>query len=140
MTRHYCCYFDHRYLARGLTMIRSLRRFEPDSAVWVLCLSDTCHDLLSRIAEPGVRLIRMDQLEAADADLARSKPSRNLIEYYFTCTPSLIRYVLERAEPNDIVTYVDGDLYFFADPKPLFDALGDGAVAIIPHRLAITFW
>ena len=29
--RHYCSYFDHRYLARGLAMIESLRTYAPYS-------------------------------------------------------------------------------------------------------------
>ncbi len=134
MTRHYCSYFDHRYLVRGLAMIRSLRRFEPEAVIWVLCLSDTCYDWLSRLSEPGVRLIRMSELERADPVLARCKSTRSLIEYYFTCTPALVCYVLGLSGRDDIVTYVDGDLFFFSDPKPLFDALSDGSVSIIPHR------
>jgi hypothetical protein len=134
VTRHYCCYFDHRYLPRGLAMIRSLRRFERDSPVWVLCLDDECHEMLSALREPGVRPIRLSELEAGDEALAAAKSNRSRVEYYFTMTPSLVLFVLDRAQPEDTVTYVDGDLFFFSDPAPLHQELGEKSVSIIPHR------
>src|SRR4051794_28739400 len=126
MQRHYCTYFDHRYLPRGLAMIRSLRRFEPAAAIWVLCLDDLCHRIMSEISEPHVRLISLEEFEQGDEELTRARSNRSLVDYYFTCPPSLVRFVLLRAEPQDSVTYLDADLYFFSDPKPLYDELGAG--------------
>jgi hypothetical protein len=134
MARHYCCYFDHRYAARGLTMIRSLRRFEPSAPIWVLCLSDDCHRIMTAVAERGVRLISMADFEAGDAALRAARADRSLIEYYFTCTPSLIRFVLAKCAAGETVTYVDGDLYFFSDPACLHEELSDSSVSLIPHR------
>jgi hypothetical protein len=136
MNRHYCCCFDHRYIPRALAMIRSLRNFERHIDVWVLCLSDECHRIMSAIAEPGVRLITMSEFERDNRDLVLAKTNRSVIEYYFTCTPSLVCYVMSRVANGDLVIYVDGDLYFVADPEPLFAELGDGAVSIVPHRFA----
>ena len=134
MTQHYCCYFDHRYLPRGLAMIRSLRRYQPDSPVWVLCLDDVCHRMLTVLDEPNVRLVTLAEFEHDDPALRSARSNRSLVEYYFTCTPSLVRYVLGKSDPGDSVTYVDGDLYFFSDPQPLHDELGSGAVSLIEHR------
>jgi glycosyltransferase involved in cell wall biosynthesis len=130
----YCCYFDHRYLSRGLTMIRSLRAKDPSAVVWVLCLSDECAAALTAIEEPGLRLVRIADLEAAYPALAAARSNRSLIEYYFTCTPSLVCFALDNVEPGSIVTYVDSDLYFFSDPSPLIAELGAGSVSIVPHR------
>jgi hypothetical protein len=133
MSRSYCCYFDHRYLARGLTMIRSLRRHEPEAEVWVLCLNQAAHRGLSRLNEPGVRLLALEEIEADDEALLRAKgDGRSLIEYYFTLTASLVRYVMSRAGAG-IVTYLDSDLYFFTSPQPIYDEMGDASVLIIPH-------
>lgn len=115
-------------------MIRSLKAQNPAAVVWVLCLSEQCHRAMSEIGEPAVRLLRIPDLEAAYPALADARSNRTLIEFYFTCTPSLVCFVLDRVSPDDVVTYVDGDLYFFSDPHPLFEELGDGAVSIIPHR------
>ncbi len=34
----------------------------------------------------------------------------------------------------DFITYLDADLFFFADPKPIFEEIGDRSIAIIGHR------
>ena len=132
----YCTYFDHRYLARGVAMIRSLRLVAPDAQVWVLCLSEEAGDALQSLAEPGVRLISLGEIEAGDGALAKAKADgRSLIEYYFTLTPSLVRYVMAHSGA-DIVTYLDGDLYFFSDVAPIYQEMGDASVLIIPHNFA----
>jgi hypothetical protein len=134
MASNYCCYFDHRYLPRGVAMIRSLKRWDPAAVVWVLCLSDECFQALSELEERGVNLVRIDDLETAYPALGEARRNRTTIEFYFTCTPSLVRFVLRQAGEGAVVTYVDGDLYFFSDPEPLFAELGHNSVSIIPHR------
>lgn len=134
MISNYCCYFDHRYLPRGLAMIRSLKQWDPSAVVWVLCLSEQCYRVLEETREEGVNLLRIADLEAAYPALVEARSNRSLIEFYFTCTPSLVRYVLSKVAERDVVTYVDGDLYFFSDPIPLFVELGQHSVSIIPHR------
>lgn len=130
----YCTYFDHRYLARGLAMIRSLRAEEPGATCWVLCLSEECRAILERMAEPGVRVLPLAEFEAKNPDVLAVKPTRSAIEYYFTCTPALVRTVLDTVGEGESVTYVDGDLFFFGSPAALHAALAAGAVSITPHR------
>jgi glycosyltransferase involved in cell wall biosynthesis len=130
----YCCYFDHRYLSRGLAMIRSLKAWDASAIVWVLCLSNECHEALSKVGESAVNLLRLADLEETYPALREARSNRSLIEYYFTCTPSLVRFVLRESRDEDVVTYVDSDLYFFSNPAPLFAELGPGSISIIPHR------
>ena len=97
--RHFCTYFDHNYLPRGMVMLESLREHCPHAHVHVLCLSDQCHAALTSLAYPHVSLIRMADLEAADPELAATRATRSLIEYYFTITPCLPWYLLTRQGP-----------------------------------------
>jgi hypothetical protein len=115
-------------------MIRSLRRFEPNSPVWVLCLDKLCFDLMTQVNEPNVHLVSREEFEQGDAALEAARKNRSLVEYYFTCTPSLVGYVLQRAAIGDSVTYLDADLFFFSNPAPLHEELGGGAVSIVSHR------
>ncbi len=134
--RLYCSYFDHRYLARGLAMIRSLRRHVSGAEVWVLCLSSQAEAILSGLGEPGVQIVTLAEVEAGDAGLLAAKADgRSAIEYYFTLTPSLVRYVMDHTGA-DIVTYLDGDLWFLADPEPVYSEMGEASVLIIPHGFA----
>ena len=135
MMRYFCTYFDCNYLPRGLTLYRSLQRHCPSFQLWVLCMDRACHDVLSRLALPGLHVISLEDYEKGDPELLRAKPTRTLIEYYFTCSPSLPLFILNHHPQVDLITYLDADLGFFADPQPLYEEIGDRSIAIIGHRL-----
>jgi hypothetical protein len=132
--RVYCTYFDHNYLSRGLALYNSLRRHVPDARLWVLCLSEECHRVLGALGLPGILPVRLADFEAADPEVAATRGNRSTVEYYFTCTPAWMRFVLAREAGAEWVTYLDGDLFFFGAPEAIYDELRDAAVAIIPHR------
>jgi hypothetical protein len=134
MTRHFCTYFDRRYLPNALALVDSLRRHAGDFRLWALCMDDAAHMALCTLAIPEVSPISLAEFEHADAALVAAKCNRTAIEYYFTCTPSLPLFVLRNHAAVDAITYLDADLFFFSDPAPLFDEIGSSAVAIIPHR------
>jgi hypothetical protein len=132
--RAYCTYFDHNYLARGLALYQSLRRHAPESRLWVLCLSQACYQTLVALALPGLIPLSLADFEAADPELAATRSTRSVIEYYFTCTPAWMLFVLNNEPDVEWVTYLDSDLYFFAAPEAIYGELQDAAIAIIPHR------
>lgn len=134
MMYYFCTYFDRHYLHRGLALIRSLKKWCAEFRLWVLCMDPVCHGTLSVLNLENLHLIALEDLEAEDRDLSRAKTNRTRMEYYFTCTPSLILYVLNRWHEVDILTYLDGDLFFFSDPSPIYRELGEKSVGIIPHR------
>ena len=134
MTRHFCTYFDHRYLPHALALTASLRRHCPDFRLWALCLDDAAFTALRALAIAEVTPIALADFERNDDALAAAKKDRSTIEYYFTCTPSLPLFVLRRDSSIDTVTYLDADLFFFSDLAPLFEEIGSSSVAIIPHR------
>jgi hypothetical protein len=133
-SRVYCTYFDHHYLSRGLALYYSLRRHAPGSRLWVLCMSEACHRALLALNLPDLVPCSLADFERADPEVAATRASRSAVEYYFTCSPAWMLYVLSREAEAEWVTYLDGDLYFFAPPEPIYDELQDASVAIIPHR------
>jgi hypothetical protein len=132
--RVYCTYFDHNYLSRGLALYHSLQRHAPASRLWVLCLSEACHQALVALDLPDIIPVRLAEFEAADAQVAATRARRSTIEYYFTCTPAWLLFVRAREFDAEWVTYLDGDLFFFASPDVIYDELQDASVAIVPHR------
>lgn len=134
--RVYCTYFDHNYLPRGLALHGSLQRHAPGAALWVLCLSDACYEALIALDLPDLVPVRLADFEAANPDVAATRPSRSLIEYFFTCSPAWILFVLQNAANAEWVTYLDSDLFFFASPDPIYEEMKDAAFGIIPHRFA----
>ncbi len=131
---HFCTYFDHRYLPRGLALYSSLMQHCKNSRLWVLCLSRACYEALTTLNLPNLFPIALGDLEAVDRELLAARQNRSLIEYYFTCTPSLPLFILKHYPEVDRITYVDADLYFFSDPKAIFDEVSEKSIAIVAHR------
>jgi len=132
--RVYCTYFDHNYLSRGLALYHSLQRHAPDARLWVLCLSDSCHQALMSLALPSLIPVRLTDFELADPEVAATKPARSLVEYYFTCTAAWMRYVVVQEVHADWITYLDSDLFFFASPEPIYHEMEGSSFGIIPHH------
>ena len=132
--RHFCTYFDHRYLAQGLALHTSLSAVCGEFTLWVLALSEPAERMLAAAGLDNLRVVPLAALEAFDPELRASRANRSLVEYYFTCSPCLPRYLLrEHAEVREI-TYLDSDLYFFSSPESVFEEIGAASVAITPHR------
>jgi len=132
--RIYCACFDRNYLSRGLALYHSLQRQAPGARLWVLCLDQAAHEILSRLALPNLIPVSLEDFEAADPGVASSRFNRSRIEYYFTCTPAWLVYVLGRETQSEWVTYLDADLFFFDTPEMIFAEMETAAFAIIPHR------
>jgi hypothetical protein len=134
--RHYCTLFDRNYLARGLALHRSLLRHGGDCTLHVLCLDRTTRDLLSALRLPRVELLSIDGLEAWDPELAAVRPARAPAEFYFTCKPVLLGYLLERHPDARRLTYLDSDLFYFSDATAAEHEFGGNPVALSPHRFS----
>lgn len=132
--RHYCTYFDHRYLSLGLALHASLLRHGGEFTLWVLALDEEAAAFLDAADLSSLRVVRLTQLETFDPELKAIENTRTRVEYYFSCSPCLPRYLM-RTEGLNEITYLDSDLWFFSSPESVFNELGDGSVAIVPHRL-----
>jgi hypothetical protein len=135
--RNYCTYFDTNYLTRGLITYDTLKEHSSrEISLWVLCLDDKVHAILSQSNLSGIKPIRLSELEAVDKALDAVKESRSRAEYYFTCTPCLAKFVLDKNPEISDITYIDSDLCFFNDPEFIYSEIGDNSIAITPHRFS----
>ncbi|MGZ5729426.1 MAG: hypothetical protein ACXWI8_19710 [Burkholderiales bacterium] len=135
MANHvYCTYFDHNYLSRGLALYHSLQRHAPGVRLWVLCLSDSCYRALVALDLPNLIPRPLAEFEAAEPEVAATRSTRSTIEYFFTCSPAWMLFVLSNEADAEWVTYLDGDLFFFESPEPIYRELQGAAIAIIPHH------
>lgn len=133
--RHYCTYFDHRYLPLGLALHASLLRHGNEFTLWVLALDEEAASFLDTGNLPSLRVVRLAQLEAFDPELKAIEGTRTRVEYYFSCSPCLPRYLMD-VEGVGEITYLDSDLWFFDSPEIVFEELGSDSVAIVPHRFS----
>jgi len=133
---HFCTYFDHRYLTRGIALYESLQNHAGSFTLWILCLDDKCHKALIDLDLEFARPISLQEMERGDTLLLQAKGNRTVTEYYFTCTSSFLLFVLEKNNDVDFITYLDADLFFFSDPAPLFQQMEGKSVGIIAHHFA----
>jgi len=134
MTRHFCTYFDARYLSRGLALYESLLRHAQPFTLYALCLDvETAHTLTTM----GVRhvvVVPIGDLEKADPELREARANRTRVEYYFTVTPVLPLYLFSRFPRIDLLTYLDADLYFFENPAAVLQEMSASSVMVVGHR------
>jgi hypothetical protein len=131
--RHYCTLFDRAYLAKGLALHDSLMRHSSEEfTLYILAMDSATCAILYQLNLPNVRVLPLHVFER-ELHLAEVKASRTYPEYCWTAASQLIEYVMRWH--GDDVTYLDADLYFFSDPKVMFNELGARSMAIVPHRL-----
>ena len=133
--RNYCTFFDRNYLSQGIVLYNSLvRNSSKPLQLWVLCMDDETYSVLESIKLEGLKPLKLSELEAFDPELANIKETRSKIEYFFTCTPCLPRFILTLDSLTEGITYIDADLYFFNDPELIYQVIGDSSISITPHR------
>lgn len=132
--RAYCTLFDQNYLWKGLAMQRSLMAVDPAAELWILCMDTETYRILHRLKLERTHLVALRDLEAADPEVAGVKASRTPVEYCWTLTPCLPRYLLRKHRHLSLITYLDADLLFMSSPEPIFAEFGDDSILIIEHR------
>ena len=130
---HFCTYFDHNYIFRGLALHSSMMRHCGSFTLHILCLSDECYSILKELRLPNVELITVKDLETFQPKLIIAKSNRSKVEFYFTCTPVVLLYLLSKSDIG-LITYLDSDTYFFSSPEEVFDEIKGASVAIVSHR------
>lgn len=130
----YCTLFDSNYLPRGLALYRSLERCCEDFVLWVVCMDEESRSHVNRLSLPRMRSIDIAEVERWDSGLRAVRATRSAVEYCWTATPAICRFVLDREPRVEALTYLDADLWFSSSPEPLFTELGDGSILLVPHR------
>ena len=128
---NFCTLFDSNFITRGLVLYESLIRNCPDAYLYIFPMDSKCADILTDLNLRQATIVKLKDFD--DGDLLRIKPTRTLVEYFWTCCPSIIYYSLNHFGLESC-TYIDADLYFFSDPSVLIEEMGDKSVSIIEHR------
>jgi len=138
MRYNFCTLFDSNYASRGLSLYRSLEKHcGNDFVLTVLCMDEEVRHALAAMSLPKVRLWRVEDI--GDAELLEVRKTRPRREFCWTCPGPLMLSLLGEAGGGSIVTYLDADLMFFSDIKPIYDELGDKDILIHGHNFAPRF-
>jgi len=128
---NYCTLFDSNYLTRGLAMYESLKVHCQNFHLFIFAFDDRSNALLRQMNLEFVTIIALKEFE--DEELLAIKDSRSAGEYCWTCTPSIIKYAVEKFNLESC-TYLDADVYFYADPSVLIEEMKEASVLITAHR------
>ncbi len=133
---HFVTLFDRFFLPQGLALHLSIQRHIKDFTLWVLCMDDETHRILSQLSLPGTKLLHLTNLETTE--LLQVKPTRSNREYCWTLTPFAPRFVFEADPTVSRVTYVDADIWFCKNPAAIFQELeqANKHVLITDHAYA----
>ena len=132
----FCTLFDSVYLPQGLALLRSLERHVPAMRLWVLAMDARCHQLLTNLEHPSLRVLQLEEVETEELRLARRK--RSWGEYCWTLTPFLPGMVMDRDPEASIVTYIDADCWLRGPVSPLLEGfeISGAQCMITPHAFS----
>lgn len=136
---YFTTYFDKNYLSKGIALYKSLKEqcLSLSFELHVLCLDNfTFEYFQDKMDEyPEVKALKLTELEERDVELRLCKPSRSIIEFYFTLSPCLPLFLLEKYNIPHICS-LDADILFLDNPKPLFNYLSEYSIIITPHKFS----
>lgn len=133
----FCTLFDSNYLDKGLVLYQSLEEVSSDFKLYVLPMDEKCAAVLEDMTLNHLQLVSFNRF-LQDEELEDIKNQRSKAEFCWTCSSHLLDYVIRFCKEN-ICTYIDSDLYFYADPQVLIDEMQDKDVQIIEHRFPNTY-
>tara|TARA_B100000242_G_scaffold273048_1_gene226385 strand:+ start:23670 stop:24632 length:963 start_codon:yes stop_codon:yes gene_type:complete len=133
---YYCTLFDINYSPYGLTMYSSLKRHSDNFVLFILCLDDETHKTITLMHLPEVKLISVSDLENSDNSLISAKKNRSKVEYFFTCKPYLLLHIFDLFQEVNSLTYVEADLFFYANPNLILHSIEDYSILITPHNFS----
>ena len=130
---NFCTLFDSNYLPRALAMHHSLVATGENFKLYVVCFDDLALDILDKLKLTNLVAIPLGDFESSA--LLTVKMQRTAGEYCWTCTPHVIRYILDTYKLAQ-VTYLDADLCFYDKPSILLEEFehSGASVMITEHR------
>jgi hypothetical protein len=132
--RELCTYSDRNYLPQAIALYRSLERQGEPFRLWFLCLDADTRRIVDGLALEHVELVTPADLIEFDPRLEEARRDRPEIEFYYACTPALVRYAFDRAQPSQGVAYVDADMFFLRPVSAILGEAPHASVMIVAHN------
>jgi len=115
------------YLAYARSLVKSLRRFHPDLAVYVLFVDD-----VAGFVDPAQEDFVLLDLGVLDLPRRQEFLFRyDVMELSTAVKPYVLQWLFDRGHGK--VLYLDPDIWVFAPLHDLFEWLEDADVLLIPH-------
>lgn len=127
-----CTYFDYNFLPRGLALFYSVKHFHTEFEFYVLTFDNETYNHLLMLNEENLKLISLTDYETYFETSADKFDDKK--QYYFSATPNVCLYLLNKNPHIDILLYLDADVYVYNSLKPLYDEFGISSIGFCSHR------
>tara|TARA_R110002110_G_scaffold321156_1_gene533709 strand:+ start:135 stop:992 length:858 start_codon:yes stop_codon:yes gene_type:complete len=131
--KNYCTLSDSTYLKFGKALFKSLdAQCDENFILHYLCIDDETYE---ELIDYDSRLIpvKLDEVLSKYPNLVKYKETKAYNEFCWSLASSFSLYLLEHNKIESIF-YIDSDIFFYQDPKLIFDEIADKSVGIIRHR------
>lgn len=126
---------DINYLSRALVLGDSLQEFTPGSPFIIVCHDDETKNAAEMHKSSNVIVIHLKDLFLHFPELMTAKSNRTKIEFLYSLTPFLLKYMIEVLNFERCV-YVDADECFFSNPDIILEEPGKSELAITSHNFS----
>jgi hypothetical protein len=134
---NFCTLFDSAYLSRGLLLYDSLKKNTACFHIYIFAFDNLTYEILQKLNLVDATIIPLKTFETVE--LLNIKESRSKAEYCWTCTSSVILYVLQTYKVQSC-TYLDADLFFYGSPEILLNEIPEKkSILITEHRYSSLF-
>ena len=130
---NFCTIYYANYSAKGVALYYSLACVCRDFHMYIFAMDDDSFIMLRSLQLPHATIIPLMDLEVFYPALQGVKSSRNKGEYSWTCKGPALLYCFDKYKLDEC-TYLDADLYFFSDPKPLYEECPTADVMLMDHK------
>ena len=135
--RTYSVLFDINYLPNFLSLFKSLKKYDStDFILNAFCMDESCYRYLNADLKEStnLKIISIDELLNHFPVLIKLKNERSIAEFYFTCSPFICRYTLDKFPECVFNTYLDADLFFFNNVDVIYEEILDKSILIFHHN------
>jgi hypothetical protein len=134
MRHFYCTHFDSNYLGHAKNLLGSLNDHDSDFTIFMFCFDQVSFNCMKELNDKNAVPIFYKDLEGFFPQLKVAKDNRNFVEFFFTCSPAICKYVFSNFPEVDLITYLDADLFFFDSPNLIYEEMEGNSIGIISHK------
>lgn len=127
----FCTLFSKEYERQGKVLLESIRKFHPNSEIYVLALDDE-----TKIEEKyGIKIIRLNRSSHFKKYFSTFlSQGRSRSESIYAIKPIFIEYCFGMIDSNDYLVYSDADIKFYTNlDEPKIKKTGQ-SVFLSPHK------
>ncbi len=134
MSHVFCTVVSRLRVFQALALFLSLEQVGAPQKCFILCVDEKTLQLFKRMRLKRVTLLTPRDLYCREWESLQRL--RVLNEYCWTLKPLLIETLFYQHEEIDRVTYMDADLFFYHDPRVIFEHQPEGAVLLTRGQIA----